>query len=54
MSNGPCRGNATISDGVTAPVTPKAPTAEPEEELPQIDETTIDGYSQEVRRLNLF
>jgi hypothetical protein len=34
---------------LTAIPTPKAPTVEPEEELPQIDEATVNSYSQEVR-----
>jgi hypothetical protein len=38
-----------VTDALTAVPTSKAPTVEPEEELPEIDETTIDGYSQEVR-----
>jgi hypothetical protein len=37
------------TDALTAVPTSKAPTVEPEEELPEIDETTIDSYSQEVR-----
>ena len=43
---------APPTHALTAVPTPKAPTVEPEEELPQIDETTIDSYAQEVRMLN--
>ena len=42
-----------VTDALIAVPTPKAPTVEPEEELPEIDETTIDSYSQEVRTLEL-
>jgi hypothetical protein len=38
-----------VTDALIAVPTSKAPTVEPEEELPEIDETTIDSYSQEVR-----
>jgi hypothetical protein len=38
-----------VTYALTAVSTSKAPTVEPEEELPEIDETTIDSYSQEVR-----
>ena len=41
-----------LTHALTAVPTPKAPTVEPEEELPQIDETTIDSYAQEVRILD--
>ena len=34
---------------MTAPIAPKTPTVETGDELPQIDESTVDSYSQEVR-----
>jgi import receptor subunit TOM70 len=37
-----------VTDASTALPTSKAPTVEPEEELPPIDERTIGGYSPEV------
>ena len=37
-----------VTDALIAVPISKAPTVEPEEELPEIDETTIDSYSQEV------
>lgn len=49
----PDRSHAQPTDTLIAvPPPPKAPTVEPEEELPPIDETTIDGYSQDVSMLN--